>query len=226
MSLTSTTLAAAIKAKDTEFRVTSGTGFAVASFLKVNSEFMLIREVSSTWIRVLRGQVGTKAVDHGILSLAVVGPAEDFPPPESPHIYTYGAAGAITVAPGLHRLASDTTSAMTLAAPGADDEGMRLLIVATTADAYTLTISGDFNAITYGNPFTFGGAIGDAIELVAIGGQWCVTAVSTKSPASASASTSPSASPSTSASASPSTSASRSPSVSPSTSASSSPSAT
>jgi len=233
MALTSTTLVAAIDSEQTEFAVTSGDGFAVGYLLKVNDEFMAIKAVSTAWIRVERGQEGTLARDHGKLSIAVVGLPEDFPPETPYHMYTYGAAGAITPEQGLHTLKAASAAAMTLAAPTADQEGVRLLLVAGAAYAYTVALdSGAFNGGTDTALLQFGGAIGDCVELVAIGGSWCIvesknqTAVSLSpsvSP-SKSASASASVSPSKSASVSPSVSGSATPSVSPSKSASVSPS--
>jgi hypothetical protein len=217
MALTSTTLAVAIDDKQTEFKVTVATGFAVDSLLKVNSEFTLLKAVDTTtyWVRVERGQNGSLAVAHNILSLAVVGLPGDFLPEVPRRMYTYGAAGAITVGPGLHRLAAAAGAAMTLRAPRADEEGVTLLFVLTVAQAFTITLdSGAFNALT--DPqIRITGAIGNGVELIAVGGSWMIA----ESKNITLPSVSPSSSGSKSASSSPSVSASSSPSVSPSASA-------
>lgn len=176
MALTATTLSAAITdPAATSINVTSATGFAAGNLLRVNDEFMAVQEISGTTLKVQRGRRGTLARAHGILSIAVTGLPADFPPVDPPHMFTYGAAGAITTKPGIHRLKAASAAAMTLAAPTADQEGQTLRIIAVAAQAYTLsTGAGYFNAATY-NLGTFGGAIGDCIDLVAIDGSWDVT---------------------------------------------------
>lgn len=223
MSRTSTTLSAAIDGVQTEFAVTATTGFAVGSFLKVDSEFMRIKElVTDYWIRVERGQCGTLAVSHNILALAVVGLAEDFAPIPPWHIYTYGAvSGNITVGPGIHILAYGAQGTYSLPAPGSDQEGLTITFVCASAYAHKIQLaSGAFNALT-DTEIQFGGAIGDSATIVAVSGSWMIVAVTNLSLTSRSASVSPSKSASSSAS----VSASVSPSVSASKSASVSPSA-
>ena len=89
----------------------------------------------------------------------------------------YTAAGAIAEKQGTVFLKTGTAGAFTLAAPTAGnpaadgDDGKRLLIVAEDAKAYTVTTPA--SKIAGGNDTaTFGGAIGDLIELVAFGGVW------------------------------------------------------
>lgn len=88
----------------------------------------------------------------------------------------YTAAGAIAPG-GVALLKTGAASAMTLAAPIAGSpalggqDGYVLKIVALDAEAYVVTAPA--NAIN-GNKVTatFGGAVGDSIELVAFGGVW------------------------------------------------------
>jgi hypothetical protein len=175
MALTATTLSAAVSATATSLTVTSATGFAAGNFLRVNDEFLYVQEVTGTTLKAQRGRCGTLARAHGILSIAVTGLPADFVPVVAPQMYTYGAAGAITPAKGLHRLKAASAAAMTLVAPTADQEGDVLRLIAVAAQAYTVTLaSGYFNATT-NNKLTFGGAIGDVIDLIAINGSWDVT---------------------------------------------------
>jgi hypothetical protein len=133
-------------------------------------------------LKVMRGVAGTIAADHETLAPAVIGLPEDFPAPvnspaltPAPRSYAYGAAGAILVKEGLHVLNTGAASAMTLAAPTAAQDGMKLRIVAATAHAYTVTYTTGFNGGGAGvDEATFGGAIGDNMEIVAVKGTWYV----------------------------------------------------
>lgn len=177
MSLTRTTISAAITADATTIQVTSATGFSAGYLARINDEFVHVNQVDGTTVKVQRGKQGTPGRAHGILSVIVVGPYADFLEDSAytPHTYTYGAAGAITPKPGLHRLAAASAAAMTLVAPTADQEGQKLLFVATAAQAYTITLgSGYFNGAT-NTVATWAAAIGNCLEIIAINGNWCVT---------------------------------------------------
>lgn len=84
---------------------------------------------------------------------------------------------AITLKSGLVLLARTAgAAATTLAAPTAGtDDGKVLHLLATTAQAHTVTVAGGANgggaAADVG---TFGGAIGDCVTLVAYNGVWYV----------------------------------------------------
>jgi hypothetical protein len=174
MSLTATTLAAAITEDDKVFNL-SATGAAAGHYLRINDEFAYVQAVDGVQVTVQRGRLGTNARAHGILSYVVYGIPADFSVTPAPRIYTYGAAGAMDVAPGLHRLVAASAAAMTLAQPALDQEGMEMTIVAAAAQAYTITTASGkyFNGAT-NNVATFGGAIGDSLRLVVVGGNWCV----------------------------------------------------
>lgn len=210
MALTRTTLAQACTNKDLRLKLTSSTSLAVGMLAKVNDEFTLVQKVADTpVIDVERGQNATLARAHNILSLVVYGYPYDFGVPIPTHMYTYGAAGAIVRAPGLHRLAGGSAIAMTLSAPKVDEEGMTLLFLITTAYAHTITLdSGDFNNEAHSQKLVFAAAIGNCLELMVVNGAYVVTLNKNITLPSTSTSSSPSAS------------------VSPSSSASSSPSAT
>jgi len=85
------------------------------------------------------------------------------------------ANGAIGIKQGLAALTKAGGAAMTLAAPTAGtDDGKVLRIVATTANAHTVTQTtpGFNNAGTSGDVGTFGGAVGDSLTVIAYNGVW------------------------------------------------------
>jgi len=87
------------------------------------------------------------------------------------------ASGAIAAKTGIVMLTKAGVAAMTLAAPVAGtDDGKVLTIVAATANAHTVTQAtpGFNNAGASGDVATFGGAIGDSMQIVAYNGRWHV----------------------------------------------------
>lgn len=89
----------------------------------------------------------------------------------------YAVDGAISEKEGFVMLTKVGVNAMTLAGPTApDDNGKVLRIVATTAFAHTVTNGGSgFNSGGAASDVaTFGGAIGDNLQLVAYQGVWLV----------------------------------------------------
>jgi len=99
-------------------------------------------------------------------------------PYQQPNI-VYTAAGAITLTQGgVAFLEGSSARAMTLAAPNLNDDGCILHIVATTAQAHTVTVSGGINGGGTGTDVgTFGGAKGDGFTCVARAGVWYLLAV-------------------------------------------------
>lgn len=96
------------------------------------------------------------------------------PGPDDDSIYT--ANGPIVPRAGVHAIAkTGSAAAMTLAPPTADMEGMRMIIVARTAFAHTVTytegLGGKGSAF---DVFTFA-AVGDSIELLADNLHWIPT---------------------------------------------------
>jgi len=82
--------------------------------------------------------------------------------------------GAITIKSGLVVLTKAGVAAMTLAAPTAGtDDGKILHIVATTANAHTVTIANGLSgAGAAADVGTFGGAVGDRVSVIAYNGIW------------------------------------------------------
>jgi hypothetical protein len=87
---------------------------------------------------------------------------------------TYTAAGALTIAPGVHSV-NGTTLAMTLANPSVYMNGMIMVISAQNASAHTVTYTAGFGGGTTARDVaTFGGAIGDNLTIFANNGVWWV----------------------------------------------------
>lgn len=175
--MNATTLNGAIGVSDNQIRLTSGTGAAVGSLIKVDDEKMRILNIDLTpVVSVSRGINGTAAAAHATLATVDIGTPDEFAQIPAPGQYTYGAAGALQVKPGVHVLKSGAASAMTLRAPTGAENGIELEVVAATAHAYTVTQTtpGFNNAGTSGDVGTFGGAIGDNFRIRAINGQWHV----------------------------------------------------
>lgn len=84
----------------------------------------------------------------------------------------YTANGAIEKTDGVHAIAKTSEAAMTLEAPTADEDGLRLVITARTAFAHTVVIAAGiggkgaaFDTLTFA-------AVGDTIQLLADNGKW------------------------------------------------------
>jgi hypothetical protein len=89
---------------------------------------------------------------------------------------TYTASGALDTRFAVHNIAVDGVGAMTLADPEAGYDGQEMFILATTANAHTVTYTGGFGGAGTGNDVaTFGGAVGDSMHLIAYGGTWYIT---------------------------------------------------
>ncbi len=97
------------------------------------------------------------------------------------NVYSLAAAdGAITCKSGVVFITKGSAAALTIADPvsgspevGGDD-GKRLVILALTAHAHTVTrtTTGFNDAGASGDVATFGGAKGDAMVILAYGGKW------------------------------------------------------
>lgn len=86
---------------------------------------------------------------------------------------TYTSAGAITLMPGLQFIGSAGALAMTLANPALYQSGTVMTIMASTAQAHTITYTaGFFGTTTSSDVCTLGGAIGDFLQVVAQNQTW------------------------------------------------------
>lgn len=102
--------------------------------------------------------------------------SENGRPTPAPTRYTgwvYDTAGAITIQGGVQFIGSSGALAMTLAAPSKYQDGMVMVLQASTAQAHTVTYTaGFYGTTTSSDVATFGGAIGDNFVVYASGGVW------------------------------------------------------
>jgi hypothetical protein len=69
-------------------------------------------------------------------------------------------------------------AALTLAAPSTADDGLRKVLISTTAQAHTITATGLFqDGAGHVNLATFAAQIGASIHLMALSGKWVVLSV-------------------------------------------------
>lgn len=86
---------------------------------------------------------------------------------------TYTSAGAVTILPGIQYIGSAGALAMTLANPTLLQNGLVMTLMASTAQAHTITYTaGFFGTTTSSDVCTLGGAIGDMIMVVANNLTW------------------------------------------------------
>lgn len=178
MALTSTTLSAAITVNDLIAPVTSATGFATSTtapqFVRIDNEFMIIHPsyAGSTSKNIpvyRRGDQGSRVVAHNALATVVTGLFSDMAalqagavtpiaiPAEIPDIATYSVNGAIAIPTKntVVQLDKAGVAAMTLAAPGLDQDGLQLTVIGLTAQANTVTCpSALFMSGLSGSPHT------------------------------------------------------------------------
>lgn len=185
MAITRTTLSAAVDSNERFIPLTSTTGMLAGDQLVVGEEVMQVNRIPvAGTAKVQRGMAGTASQAHSSGEAADFGQQDDFGTFGERQVdgegrgaglqnrgaKTYTAAGAISIQAGLHVLEGAGT-AMTLAAPTAADVGKELLIIANAATAFVLTatdlLRGDSGA-TDDDIGTFGGAIGDHVNLVVL----------------------------------------------------------
>jgi hypothetical protein len=199
MAKTATTLSAAVGVNDDRVLLAAITSLAVGDFLLIDAEVMKVLEVPSAAtvpVRVLRGQEGSKQTTHVISAKVVRGLASDFatggvagapaitpfPASRQRTISSYSAAGAIAMpTPGSDAVAvlnGTGALAMTLAVPGADQDGDRLTVVGNGKAAHTVTVaSGLGNVGATADVITFKADQSQAIDLIACGGFWVNTSL-------------------------------------------------
>ena len=86
---------------------------------------------------------------------------------------TYTASGAIVVQPGLSFIGTGGALAMTLVNPTQQQNGMIMIITASTAQAHTVTNTTGFGGGAGARDVaTFGGAINDSMSIIAFNGVW------------------------------------------------------
>lgn len=187
MAITTTTLGAALNARDLSFKPTATTGATVDGYAKIDNEWMVVTAVPTGSIEVRsRGALGSIAAPHPIYAPVLFCLGTDIPTPgpafgfsivgTKRDIVSYAASGAITL-PTRDTVALITKSSaaaeMTLADPTGVPDGTMLIIASTTAAAHTITLSAtglDGTADT--QLLTFGAAKGYSITLMAYKGLW------------------------------------------------------
>ena len=193
MALTSTTLAAAAGANDTQIRVTSATGFAVGQVIRVDNEWMAqTAAANGTFIPVRRGLDGSAQVAHGILADVATGLNTDLPnppiggfvlAPQQPHRITLGADTTLSATDitqnTTYVITKATAAAITLGAPSKAQDGLQVTFRSATAAAHTVTyaagILGDAGSSDIG---TFAAKVGAMVVLEANAGTWGAVSLS------------------------------------------------
>lgn len=89
--------------------------------------------------------------------------------------WTYVTLGALRIQNGVQYIGSGGALAMTLAAPAVYQNGVTMVLMASTAQAHTVTYTAGFWGNTSSSDVaTFGGAIGDFLVVEAVNGAWRV----------------------------------------------------
>lgn len=113
---------------------------------------------NSLWVRLMVG------------GYPVVSPAQ-----VSPTYISIAVSAAIAIQPGVSFIGSGGALAMTLASPTLAQNGMVMYIIASTAQAHTVTYTAGFGGGTTARDVaTFGGAINDELAIIAVNGTWWV----------------------------------------------------
>lgn len=200
MALTRTSLAAAITAGQLKgLSITSTTGFPAVGVIgsrqvvQIDGEKMLVDQVVASGVIdvIMRGYDGTVAVAHDILApvqtSSVVADFSAIPagfvdnrPPTFDDLVTIGQNGALPVPTKNTTFTLTKATALgstTLAAPGKDQDGLRLTITSQTAAAHVITATSLLGDAVSGSPHTtatFAAFIGASLTLVAENGLWNV----------------------------------------------------
>lgn len=201
MSITNTTLSAAVGVTDQVIQVASATGITAPNFqtgsgitwLRIDQELMQVMGVSGTVINVLRGQLGTPQQAHLINTAVVIGLPADFPSTNEilntatipqvnlggmnlQPVFLGGSADAIpNTVSGNYVVKTAGVDAMTLAAPPLSADGIVVSIFSDTTNAHTITATSLFaNGTALKTTATFPAFRGAGVILKASNGVWHV----------------------------------------------------
>ena len=191
MALNATTLAAAITDRDLSFKATAATGATVGKPVIIDHEVMVVKAINGTTIDVRsRGDMGTACAAHAILApvtftesaadLPVAGIGQTTKFPLAPDFVTAGADGAIAVPTKdtIVIVTKATAAALTLAAPSAASDGVKLTVLSSTAAAHTVTYAaGFYGDTTSSDVATFAAKAGASATFIAYKGAWGVYAL-------------------------------------------------
>jgi hypothetical protein len=160
--------------------LTSGTGLAALSPLAkrlalVDGEFIAITGlVDSPTVDIARGNLGTLAAAHAVLTPVIFGAPSDFAYQGTAPVVSYGVSGAIAI-PTVNTviyLTKATAAVMTLAAPPLDCTA-EVTIMSLTAAAHTVTYTPGFYGDTTGSDVaTFTAGIGAFFKIRVANGSW------------------------------------------------------
>lgn len=205
MALTNTTLASVMGRDDLIAVLTSASGLSAYSSqtpqnLRIDNEYMPVAPGYVSGVRVnvyRRGDQGSIQIQHNAGATIVLGAASDtswtnYQPGAAAPIAipqpifdtaTYSVNGAIAIPTRSTtvQLNKAGVAAMTLVAPGLDQDGLELHIVGLTAQVNTITApSAIFYDGTSGAPHTIwtatGGFVGQGLMIKASQGHWLVEA--------------------------------------------------
>ncbi len=202
MALTRTSIAADCTADATTLSITStSSGFPTVGVIVGNGqlacldgEYLLITQVpvAGTVKVAQRGYNGTVARAHDVLAPFTTGSAADFAeigagfddarPPNVDEILSIGENGIIPVPVKNTTYELTKGSALastTLAAPGKDQDGLRIVFTSATAYAHVLTATTLWGDGASGSPHTtatFAAYVGASLTVEAINGIWNVVA--------------------------------------------------
>ena len=192
MALTTTTTSAAVGALDNFVNFTSVTSLVQGMFAKIDEEFVKIASSSTALanpVQVIRGQNGTAQVAHVSGANATFGLGSDFNNPNSAtdvayalagrrrKVLSYGASGAITLPlageDSVAILNGTSVLAMTIAAPGKDLDGSRLMVIGNGAAAHTIQFTGGLSGAGANyDVITVNATAPIAVEAIACNGLW------------------------------------------------------
>lgn len=194
MALSVTTLSAAVAAGDLSILIASLTGLEVGDVVIIDQEVMKVLgplpSAATSPVSVLRGQDGTRVVAHVSGANVVHGKPSEFaqaaagaaqmtayPAVRHREKRSYSADGAIALpTPGNDMAATligTVALAMTVAVPGVDQDGDKLLIQSNGKAAHTVDFTGGLGAnTTNSDRVTFNANQRQAIEVVASNGVW------------------------------------------------------
>jgi hypothetical protein len=207
MAITQTNLTADLGINDTQMSVAAGAGFPGAGVIanpgwlvRIDKEYLLAisQPVTNTIKIAQRGFNGTAAAAHDLLAKVTVSSSgSDFPdsapgnltvlPANLPSMTTIGENRIFTVAevhswgnqPQLFAITKATAAAVTLVAPGKDQDGLVVTFTSLTAAAHVITATALLNDAVTGGPhgtITFAAFAGSGITMMAQNGLWNVMA--------------------------------------------------
>ena len=189
MSLTRTTLAADVAAKDQQITVAAVTGATVGGIVKIDNEFAIVKGITSPVIDLaFRGKFGTQAAAHVAGAGVVFGlvtdmldTGKDVPQQNhTPAVVSMNDDGAIAVPTRNTKVhvTKGSAAALTLAAPSTLADNIELEVVSDTAYAHTITYTaGVYGDTTSSDVLTFAAKAGASCTLIASGGRWGVKAL-------------------------------------------------